>query len=173
MGEGGSNIVHTVYRGLFPTSLSLWSIAIPEATALVNFSRSVGRTIITTSLRASDAQAASFHFGDKYPILTGSYSVGTSVGAQYVPPPSFTFEDLGVTVKVTPHIHGMGNVTLDLESEFKILSGASANGNPIISARQLKSSVDLREQEWAVIAGLAMSSDSRISTGTWAFPGFP
>jgi general secretion pathway protein D len=164
--QSGGSVMQNVFHGLFPTSLSLWSISFAEANALVNFSNSVGRTLLTTNLRSVDSQAATFHFGEKYPILTGSYSVGATVGTQYVPPPSFTFEDLGVNLKITPHIHGMQSTTLDVESEFKILSGASVNGNPIISDRKLKSTVGLIDDEWAVIAGLEADTTSRSVSGT-------
>jgi general secretion pathway protein D len=155
-----------VFHGLFPTSLSLWSITIAEATALANFAATAGRTVLTTDLRAADALPATFHLGDRYPILTSTYNVGVSVGAQYVPPPSFRFEDLGITLKITPHVHGMTSVSMDLDSDFKILSGASVNGNPIISGRTLKSTVSLQNDEWAVIAGLNQQTDTRNTTGT-------
>jgi general secretion pathway protein D len=143
-----------VFHGLFPTSLSLWSITIAEATALATYAASAGRNILTTDLRSADNLPATFHLGQRYPILTSTYNVGVTVGAQYVPPPSFRFEDLGITLKITPHVHGMDAVTLDLDSDFKLLSGGTVNGNPIISSRTLKSSVSLLDDEWAVVAGL-------------------
>ena len=160
-------------RGLFPTSLSMFSIGLGEASALVNFTNSLGKTILTQSLRSVDSQPATFHYGEKYPILTGSYAVGATVGAQYVPTPSFTFEDLGVSLKVVPHVHGMDSVSLDIESEFKLLSGASLDGNPVISNRKLKSTVNLDNGEWAVITGLQQNSDSRSLAGTAGFSSTP
>ncbi len=164
--SGGSSIAQAMIRGLFPTSLSLFSIGIGEANALVNFSNSLGKTILTQNLRSVDAQAATFHYGQKYPILTGSYGASATVGAQYLPTPSFTFEDLGVSLKVTPHIHGTDSVSLDVESEFKLLSGASLDGNPVISNRKLKSTVNLGNNEWAVVAGLQQNTDSHTVAGT-------
>jgi general secretion pathway protein D len=164
--QGSATTTQAVFHGLFPTSLSLWSISIAEATALANFAASAGRTILATDLRSADAMPATFHLGERYPILTSTYNVGVSVGAQYVPPPSFRFEDLGVTLKITPHIHGTKAVSLDLDSDFKVLSGGSVNGNPIISSRTLKSSVSLEDDEWAVVAGLTQQTDSRTAAGT-------
>jgi general secretion pathway protein D len=169
----GGNVAQAMLRGLIPTSLSLWSISIPEATALINFSNTVGRNILTTDIRSIDGQPATLHVGQRYPILTGSYSAGTSVGAQFAPAPSFTFEDLGITMKVTPHVHGMEGISLDVESEFKLLSGAVVNGNPIISNRKLKSTVNLTGGEWAVVAGLTQDSDSHVSNGTLGLSQIP
>jgi general secretion pathway protein D len=164
--QSTSSIAQAIVRGLFPTSLSMFSIGIGEANALVNFSNSLGKTILTQNLRSVDAQSATFHYGQKYPILTGSYGASASVGAQYLPTPSFTFEDLGVTLKVTPHVHGMEGVSLDVESEFKLLSGASVNGNPIISNRKLKAMVNLKNDDWAVVAGLQQNNNSNTTAGT-------
>lgn len=164
--QTGTTTTAGIFQGLFPTSLSLWSIGIQEATALATFAASAGRSILTTDLRSADAQPATFHLGQRYPILTSTYNVGVSVGTQYVPPPSFRFEDLGITLKITPHIHGVDSVTMDIESDFKVLSGASVNGNPVISSRTLKSTVSLMDNEWAVVAGLTNQTDSRISKAT-------
>jgi type II secretory pathway component GspD/PulD (secretin) len=91
---------------------------------------------------------------------------GTITGSpSYVPPPSFTFEDLGFSMKATPHIHGMGEVALDLEAEFKLLAGTAVNGIPIVANRQVKSTISLKDGEWAVVAGLMTSSEARTVSG--------
>ncbi len=170
---GGSSVAQAIARGLFPTSLSLFSIGLGEAQALVNLADTMGKTVLTQNLRSADAQPATFHFGQKYPIVTGSYANSTTVGSQYVPTASFTFEDLGISLKVTPHVHGMNAVSMDVESEFKLLTGASVNGNPIISDRKLKSSVSLNNDEWAVVGGLQQDTDSRTVSGTAGLSNIP
>ncbi len=86
-------------------------------------------------------------------------------GGLYTPPPSFTFEDLGFSLKVTPHVHGMEEVTLELESEFKLLAGAAVNGIPIVANRQLKTTVTMKEGETALVAGMMTGSDARTISG--------
>ena len=162
----GGSVLQNAYRGLFPNSLSLFSLSVNEAQALANFSDSRSRTMLKTDLRASDAQPSTFHLGDKYPIVTSSYSAGTGVQNGFTPAPAFTFEDLGVTLKITPHIHGTEEVSLEVESEFKILTGQAVNGNPLIFNRKLNAAVRLRDEEWALIAGLTSRNDSKAVDGT-------
>ncbi len=169
----GVGILKNAYRGLFPNSLSLFSLSVNQAQALVNFSDSRSRTMLKTDLRASDAQPSTFHLGDRYPIVTSSYSAGTAVQTGFTPVPSFTFEDLGITLKITPHVHGIEEVSLELESEFKILTGQVVNGNPLIFNRKLNASVRLRDDEWALVGGLVSRTDSKETTGTAGFSQIP
>jgi type II secretory pathway component GspD/PulD (secretin) len=54
---------------------------------------------------------------------------------------------------------------LDLETEFKVITGQSVNGIPIISNRKLATKVRMREGESAVVAGLLTSNEARSIAG--------
>jgi len=155
---------------------TMFGIGVASATMLANMSASGSRTVLRTDVRAVDGLPTTMHVGDRLPVLTAGYFGPQSFsqgGQVYMPPPSFTFEDLGVTLKVTPRIHGMDEVTLDLETEFKVLGGSSVNGIPIISNRKLTSKVRLREGEWGIIAGLMTSSQARTISGIAGLAGLP
>jgi len=155
---------------------SLFGIGIVDATLIANMSRSFSRTLVRSDIRAVDGTAASMHVGEKFPVLTAGYFGPASSfqgGTVYMPPPSFTFEDLGVNLKVTPHIHGMDEVTLDLEMEFKVLNGETSNGIPLIDNRKLTSKIRLREGEWGVVAGLLNSSEARMIHGIAGLSSLP
>jgi type II secretory pathway component GspD/PulD (secretin) len=155
---------------------SLIGIGVADATLIANMSRSLSRTLIRSAVRAVDGTPASMHVGEKFPVLTAGYfgpASSSQGGTVYLPPPSFTFEDLGINLKVTPRIHGMDEVTLDLDTEFKVLTGGSNNGIPIISSRKLTSKIRLREGEFGVIAGLLTSSEARTISGIAGLSNIP
>jgi general secretion pathway protein D len=104
--------------------------------------------------------------GEKYPIMTVGY-FGNSTGNDqvYTPPPSFNFEDLGLSLKVTPRVHDTHEVTLELEAEYKLLTGASSNGIPVISNRRFANKVRLRFNQAAIVAGLVTKSSTRSYSG--------
>ena len=155
---------------------SLLGLGIADASMVATMSLGTGAILLDSTIRTVDAQAASLHVGDRYPILTSSYSGGTSTtatgangttsnGSTYVPPPAFSFEDLGLTMKITPMVHGVEDVSLDIDAAFKVLSGTSLNGLPIISNRQIKSQTQLKFGEWAMIAGLLDTDEARSIAG--------
>jgi type II secretory pathway component GspD/PulD (secretin) len=147
----------------------MFGIGMVDASVIARMSRSDSKTLLRTEVRSLDGLPATVHVGDKFPVMTAGYfgpsSFGGGTAGAFTPPPSFTFEDLGVTMKITPHIHGMDEVTLDFEAEFKVLSGQSLNGIPVISNRKMTSTVRLGVGDWGVVAGLMSSSEARSIHG--------
>jgi hypothetical protein len=94
-------------------------------------------------------------------------------GQTYSPPPAFTFEDLGLMIKATPHVHGTGEIGLELEAEIKMLTGNSVDGVPAIAQRKVQSQVQLRAGECAVVAGLLTTNEARSILGTAGLSTFP
>lgn len=155
---------------------SLIGIGVADATLIANMSRSFSSTLVRSDIRAVDGTPSTMHVGERFPVMSAGYfgpASSSQGGTVYLPPPSFTFEDLGVNLKVTPHIHGMDEVTLDVESEFKVLTGETNNGIPLISDRKLTSKIRLREGEWGVVAGLLSSSEARTMRGIAGLSSIP
>jgi len=160
----------------FGAGKTLIGISVAQAQAMFNETLSSAKTLFRIQLRAAEGQPATFHSGEKYPVETsgfaGSVPTGTT-GTVFAPPPSFTYEDLGVSLKITPHAHGMGEMTLAVETSYELLSGNSVNGLPVIGRRSLNTQVRLRNDEWAVIAGLINPSDSKTVSGFWGLANIP
>jgi general secretion pathway protein D len=147
---------------------TLIGIGVAQAQAMFNESVSSSHTLFRAQVRSVNGQPATFHVGEKYPVITQQYAgavpAGTT-GTVYAPPPSFTFENLGAELKVTPHVHGVDGVTLALETSFQLLTGTAVNNIPVIGRRELKTEVRLLDGEWAVVAGLINSSTSKARNG--------
>jgi len=136
---------------------TMFGIGIMMPTIVAMMSHGTGDNLLSGELRSSDGQPATMHIGEQYPVMTSGYfgpSSFTGSGAAYTPPPSFQFVDLGLTLKVTPWIHSMEELTLDVDAEFKLLTSTSVNGIPVIANRVMKASMGLKMGEWAVLGGL-------------------
>ncbi len=169
---GHSSILSAVYPAGFANFLgfgggkSVIGLGVTNASLFLNVSKSNSQTVLRSEIITSDQQAASLHVGDKYPIVTNLYlGTTTGTGPTYSPPPSFTFEDLGLLLKITPRVHGMDEMTLEVESEFKLLGSQTVDGIPVISNRKFQSKVRVRNGEWAILSGLMTESESKTISG--------
>jgi general secretion pathway protein D len=150
----------------FGGGASLLGIGITSAQLFANVAKASATTLLNGEIVAMDGLPSTLHVGDKYPIITNGYFGASSGSGQvFTPPPTFTFEDLGLLLKITPHVHGDDEVSLDIDAEFKLLGAGAVDGIPIISNRKYESKIRVRNGEWAVIAGLISGSEARTITG--------
>jgi len=153
----------------FGGGLTLMAVGIPPVTA--NFSQNSSRvtTLEQATLQASQGNPATFHVGNRYPVLTQSFSSGLSAPGINIglvgTIPGFTYEDLGVLVKAKPQIHGISAVTLDMEMSIKSLGSQVLNGVPVIQNREYKGVITVKDGEPAVLAGTLSNSETRSFMG--------
>jgi general secretion pathway protein D len=160
----------------FGAGKTLIGITAAQVQAMFNETESNSKSIYHAELRSLTGQPATLHVGEKYPVITSGFVGSTSTASTsttYAPPPSFTFEDLGLEMKVTPIINGIDHTTLTVETTFQVLSGQSINSIPVIGSRGLKSQVSIRNGEWAVIGTLTDTTKSKAVTGFWGLAQIP
>jgi Flp pilus assembly secretin CpaC len=167
----------------FGGGLTFSGLSLDHVTAALSLNESWSRSLSRVTLRAGQSNEATFHLGERYPILNGTYApiynssaISAVLGNQsYVAPfPSVSYEDLGLSLKAKPTIHGNGDVSLALELQVRSLTGQSSNGVPVLSNEEYKASIRLRDGEPAVVAGEITTNDQRSMAGIpWlaAIPG--
>lgn len=155
---------------------TLIGITAAQVQAMFNETRSDSNSLYHAQLRSVSGQPATLHVGEKYPIITSAF-VGTvpagTTGTVYAPPPSITFQDLGLEMKITPIVNGAENTTLTVETTFQVLTGDTVNNIPIIGNRGLKSQVALKNGEWTLIGTLLNTTKSKSTSGFWGLARIP
>jgi hypothetical protein len=141
-------------------------VGLSNASILASLTGQMATSIARSSLRSVSGQQATLHIGDRYPIIQQSWGAGAGTATSgYALTPSITFEDLGVTLKLTPRVHDASSLTLDFDAEYKVLSGSTADNIPIISNRKFTVQVRMKFGESAVVAGLVQDSVSKTDSG--------
>lgn len=150
------------------------AIIVPPLKLSANDQQNHARVLTHTTLRASVGSNASYHDGLRYPVVTTTFStlVNSSIvsrlfggGTLQVPPPAVQYVDLGLTLKMTPMISANGNIRLKFDLEVKNLTGQNVNQAPVLGNRQFSGTVNLREGESAVLAGLTEDTNMRNGSG--------
>ena len=122
----------------------------------------------------------------RYPITTSTYSTpsasslagvgvnGTSAAsllASYLGTantttiPQISYEDLGLTLKVTPNVQKSGRVAMKLDLKIESLAGSALNNIPILASRTLTSDITVNESETAMLVSTVSKSESSAVTG--------
>jgi Flp pilus assembly secretin CpaC/tetratricopeptide (TPR) repeat protein len=144
------------------------------------------RMLDALQLRSSNHQVATFRAGTRYPVVTAIYSTPSLSGlasaaaaagisaatiAKYggsaasASVPQFQFEDLGITLKMTPQILHSSEVSLALEMKIEALAGGTINSIPILNNRALTSTITVPAGHTALLATLLNTNETKSLDG--------
>lgn len=123
------------------------------------------RSFKQQELRVLDQEDATFRSGERYPIMMSSFSIPTSNSSSNSTIPQIQYEDLGLTLKVTPHVEFSGEVSLSLDMKLTSLAGASLNSIPILANRQYSGIVSLHLGDSAILVSDLSRQESLEITG--------
>lgn len=129
--------------------------------ALASNSRS--NLLSTPSLLTLDNQEAQILVGQNVPFKTGSY-VTPGSGSEN---PFTTVErkDIGISLKVRPHINEGNSLRLEVEQESSEIALSAAENDLITNKRTLKSTILASDGEIIVIGGLIKDSVRQVERG--------
>ena len=128
------------------------------------------RILQNPRIRATDGQRATLKIGSKIPVATGSYNAGVSAGiASLGVQTQFQYIDVGVNIDMTPSVHYDREISLKLKVEVSSQNGQvtiSGVTEPIISQRSAEQTIQLKDGEPSLLAGILTNQDTMNVNGT-------
>jgi general secretion pathway protein D len=153
---------------LFGKGLTLTGITVPSISGKLSMNSSIATNLEHMMLRTIDGEAATFRVGTRFPIVNSTFSnvAFSSRGQVSVGnTPQFTYEDLGITLKTTPHYHSNGDVTLVVDLKIQGLGTLQVNNIPDITSRAYEGTITVHDGEASVIAGLISEQELKSTSG--------
>lgn len=106
----------------------------------------------TPSIMTLDNSEASLSVGQNVPFVTGSFTNASGAGANN-PFQTIQRENVGIELKVTPHINEGDSVILEIEQEVSSLTGLEAS-DIITNERKISATVLAHDGQTIVLGGL-------------------
>ena len=146
-----------------------FAVTIPAATANFLFTDSSSKLITQPQIRASDGQKASLKIGERVPVATGSFQPGIGgVGINPLVNTQFNYIDVGVNIDITPHVHGLDEITLKLSMDISAVDSYQNIGGiqqPVIGQRKIEQDIRLKEGEVNILGGILENDQTRSLSG--------
>ena len=111
--------------------------------------------------------------GQKIPIPQTTFTPFAAGGINQQPITSFTYQDVGLDIKIKPKIHVEGEVTLEIELKITALAGSGYADIPIIATREVKNVMRLKDGESNLLGGLLRDEERKSLTGVAGLKDIP
>lgn len=176
----------------FGGGLTLTGLSLSAATANLQLNSSDVHSIDQMQLRILDREEGVIKVGERYPIMTSEYggtggsslniaglstsglsstlqnlginpSALESLASEAIP--QIQYQDIGLTLDVTPHVLGAHGLSLKLDLKLTALNGDSVNGVPAMNEREYQAVSSLNIGESAVLLTALNRQQSDAVTG--------
>lgn len=126
-----------------------------------------GANILSTpNILTTDNSEAVITVGENVPFVTGSYTGANSNGNVDNPFQTITRQNVGTTLRVTPHVNQGNNVALDINQEISSISQKAGAVDLITNERKIETRVTVADGEIVVLGGLirdnVIQSESKV-----------
>jgi general secretion pathway protein D len=146
-----------------------FEVTIPQTTANFLMTDTSSKLIQQPQIRASDGQKASLKIGERVPVATGSFQPGIGgVGINPLVNTQFNYIDVGVNIDITPHVHGLDEITLKLAMDISAVDSFQNIGGiqqPVIGQRKIENEIRMKEGEVNIIGGILEDQQTRNLSG--------
>jgi general secretion pathway protein D len=175
---------------LFGGGLTASGLSWGAVTANLSLNSSDTRALDQVQLRLEDKEEGTIRSGTRYPIITSNYSAiaGSSVNIPGLttaglsstlsglgvnlggltssqPIPQVQYQDLGLTLKVTPSIERTDDVALNVTFTLTALQGSSLNGLPVLSNQSYQANVVVASGSSAMLMSNLTRQQSKAVSG--------
>jgi general secretion pathway protein D len=146
--------------GLPGLTVGLLTGTVPDVYAIINANKENTnfKILSTPEIVTIDNHEASIDIGEQIPFLTSSRVDDNNNVIQ-----TYDYKDIGISLKLTPHINQNGYITMDISQVIKkIVEGTSAFENPSVYNRQINSRVTVKDRRTVVLGGLIRDDVTKI-----------
>lgn len=188
-----SNSILTSPFGVFGGGLSMTGVIYQGGSMNMQLNSSDVRALDQMQIRVLDREESTIKAGERYPIETSSYSslgassnlnipglsnaglsstlqnLGISASAlesaASLNIPQVEYQDIGLTLKVTPRIEGTDRVSMKFDLTLSALAGSSLNNIPVLANRQYTAITAVGIGESALLVSSLSRQESDAITG--------
>ena len=187
-GQVSSSLLSSGFA-LFGGGITQSALMPGPATLNLSLNSTDSRELDQVLLRLQDGEKGTLKLGEKYPIQTSVYSnpmagssalaglniAGTSsnlsslfssLSSSSLTIPMVQYQDLGLTLSITPKALRNDDVALTIEMKLDALAGTFEDGNPVLNNREYDGVITLKEGEATVVAAELDKSQSEAISGT-------
>ena len=187
-GQVSSNLLSSGFA-LFGGGIAQSALVPGPVTLNLSLNSSDSRELDQVQLRLQDGEKGTLKLGERYPIQTSVYSnpmagssalaglnipgtssnlssLFSSLSSASLTIPMVQYQDLGLTLSVTPRALRNDDVALTIEMKLDALAGTYVDGNPILNNREYDGVITLKEGEATVVAAELDKSQSEAISGT-------
>ena len=157
----GTSVRGTTLKHL---NLSDWYFNLPSIAYKLMQEDALTKVKAKPQLRVVDQEEVNVHLGDKAPILQTSfvpnYGTSSTDPLKQNPINSYTWQDIGIKIKLKPRVHHDGWITLNLTFELTFITDAGTDTKPpTIGTRNVTSVIRLQDNETGILAGLLRDNE--------------
>lgn len=188
----GSSVLSQPFA-FFGGGLTLTGLSTSNLNGNLALNSSDSRVIDHVTMRLLDQQESTIKAGERYPIITSSYSNFGASNLGSIPGlssaglsstlaslgisaselqsglsqtiPQVQYQDLGLTLKIKPNIQKNQDVTLNLDFKITSLQGKSLNNVPVLTNQEFATIATLHQGASALVVSNLSKQQSRAIDG--------